>query len=83
MEIIYQRVAGIDVGQKEVAVTVRTPATGPGAPRVEVMRKFKTFYPVLAVMAAWLTELGGTHGPLPPRRDRAAGTSVRGWPQPG
>jgi hypothetical protein len=77
VEIIYQRVAGIDVGQKEVAVTVRIPATGPGAPRVEVTRKFKTLYPVLAVMAASLTELGVTHGPLPPRRDRAAGTPDR------
>jgi transposase len=61
VEIIYQRVAGIDVGKKEVAVTVRTPAAGPGAPRVGVTRKFKTFYPVLAVMAAWLAELGVTH----------------------
>jgi hypothetical protein len=31
MEIIYQRVAGIDVGKKEIAVTVRSPGTGPGA----------------------------------------------------
>jgi hypothetical protein len=47
VEIIYQRVAGIDVGKKEIAVTVRTPGKVPGAPRVEVTRKFKTFYPVL------------------------------------
>jgi transposase len=61
MEIIYQRVAGIDVGKKEIAVTVRVPGAVPGAPRVEVTRKFRTFYPVLAVMAAWLGEQGVTH----------------------
>jgi transposase len=61
VEIVYERVAGIDVGKKEVAVTVRVPGDGPGAPRVEVTRKFKTFYPVLAVMAAWLVERGVTH----------------------
>ena len=61
MEIIYLRVAGIDVGKREVAVTVRTPGPGAGAGRAEVTRKFKTFYPVLAVMAAWLAEQGVTH----------------------
>ncbi|MFZ0161774.1 MAG: IS110 family transposase [Kineosporiaceae bacterium] len=61
MEIMYERVAGIDVGKKEIAVTVRVPGEGPGAGRVEVTRKFTTFYPVLAVMAAWLVEQGVTH----------------------
>jgi hypothetical protein len=61
VQIIYERVAGIDVGKREVAVTVRVPGEGPGAVRVEVTRKFKTFYPVLAVMAAWLAEHGVTH----------------------
>jgi transposase len=61
VEIVYQRVAGIDVGKKEIAVSVRTPGNGAGAARVEVTRKFKTFYPVLAVMAAWLAERGVTH----------------------
>lgn len=61
MEVIYERVAGIDVGKKEVAVTVRVPGQGPGAARVEATRKFKTFYGVLAVMAAWLAEQGVTH----------------------
>jgi transposase len=60
VEVIYQRVAGIDVGKKEIAVTVRLPGNGPGAARVEITRKFKTFYPVLAVMAAWLAEQGVT-----------------------
>jgi len=61
MEIIYERVAGIDVGKKEIAVTVRVPGDGPGAARVEVTRKFKTFYPVLQVMVAWLVESRVTH----------------------
>jgi len=61
MEIIYQRVAAIDVGKKEIAVAVRIPGQGPEAPRVQKVRKFKTFYPVLAVMATWLAEQKVTH----------------------
>jgi transposase len=62
MELIYERVAGIDVGKKEVAVTVRVPGAASGATvRKEVTRKFKTFYPVLAVMVAWLAEQRVTH----------------------
>jgi transposase len=61
VEIIYERGAGIDVGKKEVAVTVRVPGKGSGAARVEVARKFKTFYGVLAVTATWLAEQGVTH----------------------
>jgi transposase len=61
MELIYKRVAAIDVGKKEVAVTVRVPGEGPGPARVERTRKFKTFYPVLQVMVAWLVEQQVTH----------------------
>lgn len=61
MEVIYERVAGIDVGKKEIAVTVRVPGDGPGASRSEATRKFKTFYPVLQVMVAWLAENRVTH----------------------
>jgi transposase len=61
MEIIYERVAAIDVGKKEVAVAVRTPGEGPGAPRMQKIRKFKTFYPVLTQMVAWLAENQVTH----------------------
>ena len=32
MEIVYERVAAIDVGKKEVAVTVRVPGQTPGNP---------------------------------------------------
>jgi hypothetical protein len=61
MEVMYERVAAIDVGKKEIAVAVRTPGEGPGAARVQKIRKFKTFYPVLAQMVAWLVENGVTH----------------------
>jgi len=61
MELLCERVAAIDVGKKEVAVTVRVPDGGPGVPREEVTRKYKTFYPVLAQMVAWLVENGVTH----------------------
>ena len=60
MEIVCQRVAGIDVGKREVAVTVRVPGDVPGQRRQEV-RKYKTFYPVLRQMVAWLVEEGVTH----------------------
>src|SRR5450755_3288579 len=58
MEIMFERVAAIDVGKKEIAVAVRIPGEGPGAPRVQKVRKFTTFYPVLAQMVAWLVENG-------------------------
>jgi transposase len=61
VEIVYERVAAIDVGKKEIAVTVRVPGNSPRAARAEVTRKFKTFYPVLQVMVAWLTEQRVTH----------------------
>ena len=51
MEIVYPRVAGIDVGKKIVAVAVRTPGDRPGQ-RHQQLRKFKTFYPVLREMSA-------------------------------
>lgn len=60
MEIIYPRVAGIDVGKREIAVAVRTPGDVPGRRRQRI-RKFKTFYRVLLEMVAWLVEQGVTH----------------------
>jgi hypothetical protein len=60
VEIIYPRIAGIDVGKREVAVAVRLPGDDPGQRR-QVVRKYKTFYPVLRQMAAWLMEQGVTH----------------------
>ncbi len=57
MEIVYPRVAGIDVGKKIVAVAVRTPGDQPGE-RQQQLRKFKTFYPVLLQMVGWLAAQG-------------------------
>jgi transposase len=56
MQIVYERVAAIDVGKKVVAVAVRTPGEpgGSGGSRRQRVRKFQTFYPVLAQMVAWL-----------------------------
>ena len=60
MEIIYSRVAGIDVGKREVAVAVRMPGDIPGQRR-QLVRKYKTFYQVLREMVAWLVQQGVTH----------------------
>jgi transposase len=60
VEILYQRVAGIDVGKKEIAVAVRTPGEKPGARR-QVIRKYSTFWQSLLDMTAWLCSEGVTH----------------------
>ena len=60
MEIIYPRIAGIDVGKREVVVALRTPGKVPGERRQRI-RKYKTFYRVLLEMVAWLVEQGVTH----------------------
>jgi hypothetical protein len=60
LEIVYPRVAGIEVGKKIVAVAVRTPGEVPGQ-RQQQLRKFKTFYPVLQQMVGWLVAQGVTH----------------------
>jgi transposase len=43
VEIVYERVAAIDVGKKEIAVTVRVPGQTRGI-RTQQTRKFRTFY---------------------------------------
>jgi transposase len=60
VEILYQRVAGIDVGKKEIAVAVRTPGEKPGTRR-QVIRKYSTFWQSLLDMTAWLRSEGVTH----------------------
>ena len=60
MEIVYDRVAGIDVGKKIIAVAVRTPGQEPGK-RHQQIRKFNTFYQTLTAMVAWLVGEGVTH----------------------
>ncbi len=60
MEIVYPRVAGIDVGKKVVAVAVRTPGDQPGQ-RHQQLRKYRTFYPTLREMVGWLVDQAVTH----------------------
>ncbi|MGH3999488.1 MAG: IS110 family transposase, partial [Pseudonocardiaceae bacterium] len=60
MEIVYERVAAIDVGKKIVAVAVRTPGERAGKRRGEV-RKFNTYYQTLTEMVAWLVSERVTH----------------------
>jgi transposase len=72
VEILYERVAGIDVHKKQVTVTARTPG-GPGQARREKTRTFKTFYADLLAMASWLVELQVTHVAM-------ESTGVYWWP---
>lgn len=58
MEILFERVAAIDVHKKQVTVAVRTP--GPGR-RAQVVRRYPTFFTGLQEMTAWLVECGVTH----------------------
>jgi transposase len=60
VQILYQRVAAIDVHKREVRVALRVPAEKPGARRMEI-RRYKTCYGVLKEMSAWLTGHGVTH----------------------
>jgi transposase len=60
VEIIYERVAGIDVGKKIIAVAVRTPGERPGKRRQQ-LRKFDTYYQTLTEMVTWLIAEGVTH----------------------
>jgi transposase len=60
VEIVYERVAAIDVGKKEIAVTVRVPGQI-SRTRAQQTRKFRTFYQVLRQMVGWLVDHGVTH----------------------
>lgn len=60
MEIVYERVAAIDVGKKIIAVAVRTPGERVGK-RHQQVRKFNTYYRTLVEMVAWLVSEGVTH----------------------
>ncbi|MGH3469586.1 MAG: IS110 family transposase [Thermocrispum sp.] len=59
MELLFERVAGLDVGKKSVTVCVRTPGTTRGR-RHSATRTFSTMSRSLAVMADWLVENGVT-----------------------
>jgi transposase len=60
VEIVYERVAAIDVGKKIIAVAVRTPGERPGKRRQQ-LRKYNTFHQTLTTMVAWLVAEGVTH----------------------
>ncbi len=58
MDVLYERVAGLDIGKKSVAVCVRTP--GPGGQRASEVRTFRTMTRSLQLMGDWLSECGVT-----------------------
>jgi hypothetical protein len=56
MEIVYERRAGLDIGQREVVACIRTPDPA-GGRRAEV-RTFGTFSRELEALADWLAAAG-------------------------
>ena len=56
MEVMFDRVAGLDVGKETLTVCVRTP--GPKGRRRAETRTFKTMSGSLRVMRDWLVEAG-------------------------
>src|SRR3712207_9484855 len=58
MEVLYDRVAGLDIGKKTLTVCVRTP--GPWGGRRVQTRTFSTMTRSLQVMRDWLGREGGT-----------------------
>jgi Transposase len=59
MEIVYERVAGIDVHKRQITVAVRIP--GQRGARRQRVRRFATFYAALREMAAWLVGESVSH----------------------
>jgi transposase len=60
VEIVYPRVAAVDVHKGQITVAVRTPAEHPGQRRQQV-RKYPTFYGALREMTTWLGAEQVTH----------------------
>ena len=58
MEVMHERVAGLDIGKATLTVCVRTP--GPGRRRSSETRTFPTTTRALGVMRDWLLERGVT-----------------------
>jgi transposase len=58
MDIIVERVAGLDIGKEEVVAAVRTP--GEGSKRRQEIRTFATFTASLEALADWLATEGVT-----------------------
>ena len=57
MEVMFERVAGLDVGKAAVTVCVRTPSSRAGRRRSET-RTFPTMSRSLGVMRDWLVAEG-------------------------
>jgi hypothetical protein len=62
VEVLSERVAGLDIGKASVTVCLRVP--GPGRRRVGETRTFKTTTRALGVMRDWLTAAGVTHAAM-------------------
>ncbi len=62
MELLFDRVAGLDVGKATLTVCLRTP--GPSGRRRAETRTFKTTTGSLRVMRDWLVEAGVTVGAM-------------------
>jgi transposase len=60
MEIVFSKVAGIDVHKRQITVAVRVPDEG-GHKRTQRVRRFATFYGALLEMAEWLRSEQVTH----------------------
>ena len=58
MEVLFERVAGLDIGKESLTVCVRTP--GSGGRRVSETRTVKTTTRALGVMRDWLVSSGVT-----------------------
>lgn len=59
MEVLFERVAGLDVGKASVTVCVRVPGKRQGS-RSSQTRTFKTTVGSLRVMREWLVDNGVT-----------------------
>lgn len=62
MDVLVDRVAGLDIGKAIVVACVRTP--GPNRKRVSEIRTFRTMTRSLVVMADWLVECGVTQAAM-------------------
>jgi len=64
VEVLFERVAGLDIGKASLTVCLRTPAGPGGGRRVSQTRTFKTTTRALGVMRDWLTAAGVTHAAM-------------------
>jgi transposase len=65
VEILYDRVAGLDVHKASVTVTVRVPDPDHPGRRLETTKRYRAFYRDLLELAGWLVvELGVDHAAM-------------------